>query len=52
VFELVDLVGEDGFSDAEVSGCVVEIEVSRNGQEPPDSLFRINEPEMKRPVRK
>ncbi len=30
VFELVDLVGEDGFSDAEVFGGLVEVVVSGN----------------------
>ena len=37
-----DLAGEDGVPGAELTGCVLEAELAREGEEPPDALLAID----------
>ena len=36
---VADLAGEDGVPGAELTGCVLEAELAREGEEPPDALL-------------
>ncbi len=36
---MADLAGGDGVPGAELTGCVLEAELAREGEEPPDALL-------------
>jgi hypothetical protein len=36
---VADLAGEDGVPGAELTGCALEAELAREGEEPPDALL-------------